>query len=194
MKKIIAGITGASGSILAHGLIEALLQQNHEVHLVVTAHGRQVLAHELERDLMDLVQGYRKSDGRILLHDDADLFAPVASGSFRADAMIILPCSMGTLAKVANGISDSLLTRAADVMLKEQRRLLLVPRETPLSAIHLENMLKLSRLGVVIMPPVPAFYHKPETMADSNNLTIGRVLETLGIENPYHRVWGMQNE
>lgn len=190
MKRIIVGITGASGSILAHHFIKALLTLGHEVHLAVTSHGRQVLEYELERKLDDLCEEYQQLPGRIFTYANDDLFASIASGSFRSDAMVIIPCSMGTLAKTAHGIADSLLNRAADVMLKENRRLVLVPRETPLSPIHLENMLKLSRLGVTILPPLTPYYHKPGTLEESIDLIVGRILDSLGMDNPYHKVWG----
>ena len=189
MKKLIIGVTGASGSVLAYRLCKVLLELQHEVHLVATINGQRVWDYELEESFASFCAGYQQDSGRLVVHANDNLFAAISSGSFKADAMVILPCSMGTLAKVAIGLADSLLTRAADVVLKEHRSLLLVPRETPLSAIHLENMLKLSRLGVMIMPPIPAFYHKPQTLEESIDLTIGRILESLEIENPYHRSW-----
>lgn len=190
MKKIIVGITGASGSIFAQRFIELLLEYGHEIHLVATPNGKKVWTYELDKDFDGIVAQYAGLKGRLILYDNEDLFAQIASGSFRTDAMVIIPCSMGTLAKVAHGISDALITRAADVMIKERRRLVLMTRESPLSSIHLENMLKLSRLGVTIMPPVPAFYHKPKTLAESIDLSIGRLLETLELDNDHHKVWG----
>jgi len=189
MKEIIVGITGASGSILACRLSKSLLELRYEVHLVATDNGQKVWDYELGESFTQFRESCQQDNGKLFLYSNDDLFAPIASGSFKANAMVILPCSMGTLAKIAHGIADSLLTRAADVMLKEHRSLLLVPRETPLSAIHLENMLKLSRLGVTIMPPVPAFYHKPRTLEECIDLIIGRILDSLEIENPYHKVW-----
>jgi len=194
MKKIIVGITGASGSIFAHRFIEILLQSGHEVHLVATPNGEKVCAFELEKPFENLLSGYRQLKGALTHYDNEDLFSQIASGSFKTDAMVIIPCSMGTLAKVAHGISDSLITRAADVMIKENRRLVLMTRESPLSSIHLENMLKLSRLGVTIMPPVPSFYNKPKTLEESIDLSVGRLLETLGLDNDYHKVWGEKSE
>lgn len=189
MKKIIIGITGASGSIQTHRLIETLLMLDHEVHLVATAHGEKVCAFELEKPFQTLVEEYQALNKKFFFYSNDDLFAPIASGSFKTDGMVILPCSMGTLAKVACGISDSLLTRAADVAIKENRRLILAPRESPFSTIHLGNMLKLSRLGVIIMPMLPAFYLKPKTLEESINNGIGRLLESLGIQNPYYKTW-----
>ncbi|MHA2180206.1 MAG: UbiX family flavin prenyltransferase, partial [Promethearchaeota archaeon] len=122
-------------------------------------------------------------------YDVNDLAAAPASGSYNVDQMIVIPCSMKTLAAVANGYSDNLISRVADVMIKERRRIILVVRETPLSAIHLENMLKLTRLGVVIFPPVPSFYHKPKSVDDIVNHTIGRILDQAGIKTDIKR-WG----
>lgn len=191
MKKIIVAITGASGSILAHRFIETLLSLGHEVHLVVSQTGEAVCAYELELSMNQIVSGYQASSGHIFVHNNTDLFAPISSGSFKTDAMVIIPCSMGTVSKVAQGGSDSLITRAADVMLKENRRLILIPRESPLSSIHLRNMLRLSNMGVTIMPPMPSFYNKPKTLEDSINDIIGRILDSLEIENPYSKVWGV---
>ncbi len=196
MKKIIVGITGASGSIFAHRLIESLLELGHEVHLVATANGEKVCEYELNQSFKSLVKHYQSisisegtTNSRLFIYDNEDLFSKIASGSYHTDAMVVLPCSMGTLARISQGLSDNLLNRAADVMIKEQRKLVLVTRESPLSPIHLENMLKLSRLGVVIMPPVPAFYNKPATLSESIDMSVGRILENLNVENPHHKVW-----
>jgi len=194
MKKIIVGITGASGSILAHRFIENLLTLGHEVHLVVSSNGEAVLAYELEQGMDQLLLGYQALPGQLYHYTNQDLFAPIASGSFRTDAMVIIPCSMGTLSRIAQGTSDTLMTRATDVMLKEGRRLILVPRESPLSSIHLRNMLRLSHMGVTIMPPMPSFYNKPKTLEDSINHSVGRLLDALDIENPLHREWGENHD
>ncbi|MBF4691900.1 UbiX family flavin prenyltransferase [Fusibacter ferrireducens] len=201
MKKIIVGITGASGSIFAHRIIESLLSLGHEVHLVVSSNGEKVCAYELNQSFETLINHYKsltanESTGhsKCFVYDNADLFSQIASGSYKTDAMVVVPCSMGTLSKISQGLSESLLTRAADVMIKEQRKLVLVTRESPLSPIHLENMLKLSRLGVVIMPPVPAFYNKPQTLAESVDMSVGRILELLNVENPHHKIWRNENE
>lgn len=194
MKKWIIGITGASGSVYAHRLIEAFLTLDHDVSLLATDNAREVCRLELGRSLEELCEGYRSLSPRLHLYSNTDLLAPVSSGSHHADGMVIVPCSMGTLGKIAGGISDSLMTRAADVSIKERRPLLLAVRESPLSAIHLENMLKLARLGVIIMPPVIPFYHKPASLEESTDLLIGRILDTLGVENPYHRSWRGSDE
>lgn len=189
MKKIIVGVTGASGSVYADRLIRALLFSGHEVHLVATVHGESVCAFELDKAFQELVQGYRLLSGNFHLHLNTNLFSQIASGSAVMDAMVVVPCSMGTLSKIRYGTSDSLLTRAADVMIKENRRLVIVPRETPLSPIHLENMLSLSRLGVVILPVIPAFYLKPQTLDEMIGHSVDRILQTIGVENPNRRVW-----
>lgn len=194
MKKIIIGITGASGSIYAHRLIEALLSLDHEVRLVATKHGEGVSDFELGMPFSEIVSQYQSISKNFFYYSNDDLFSRIASGSYKTDAMVILPCSMGTLAKVACGISDSLITRAADVIIKENRRMIIVPRESPLSSIHLENMLKLSRLGVTIMPMLPAFYHNPQNIDEIINQGVGRILDSLGIENTYHKVWGGLND
>ena len=122
------------------------------------------------------------------------MFANIASGSYKVDAMIVIPCSMGSLGKIANGISDNLMLRSADVAVKEKTPLILITRETPLSSIHLENMLKLSKLGAVIMPPVPSYYNKSKSLGESDDIFIGRVLNFLKIENSFHKVWDRNNE
>jgi 4-hydroxy-3-polyprenylbenzoate decarboxylase len=118
------------------------------------------------------------------------MFSPIASGSFKTDGMVIVPCSMGTLSKISYGTSDNLLTRAADVMIKEKRKLILIPRESPLSSIHLKNMLFLSDLNVTIIPPMPAFYLKPKTIEDIINNTVGRILGTLNVDSDLYHEWG----
>ncbi|MGM0880470.1 MAG: UbiX family flavin prenyltransferase [Bacillota bacterium] len=192
----VVGITGASGSIYGIRLIEELLRQSFQVHLVVTEAGWRVLKEELgwettrrtaalEERFGEALQG-----GALTFHPNADIGAAIASGSFRVQGMVIMPCSMGTLASIAHGISDDLMTRAADVMLKENRQLLLVPRETPLHAIHLENMLTLSRLGVRMIPAMPAFYYKPQSMDEMVDFLVGKVMDNMGIDHDLYRRWG----
>jgi flavin prenyltransferase len=189
MKKIIVGITGASGSIYAVRLIEELLEKEIFVHIICTENGKKVMKFETSIDIVEWVEELKKKYNHVKLEDINNLFSGVASGSFKFDAVIILPCSMGTLAEISNGLAKNLLCRAADVALKENRRLIIVPRETPLNAIHLENMLKLSRLGVSILPAMPGFYHKPETMEDLINFVVGKILDTLSIENILFKKW-----
>ena len=188
MKRILVGLTGASGSVLAYTVVKSLLENGHEVHFVASKLGERVMAYELERDYADVLSEFG-SFSHFVHHDNDNLFASIASGSYPVDAMVIVPCSMGTLGKIAGGIADSLITRAADVALKERRALVLVTRETPLSGIHLENMLKLTRYGATILPPVPAYYSKPKTVQDIVNPTAARILGTIGIVTEEQVVW-----
>ena len=189
----VVGITGASGSIYGIRLIETLLASEMDVHIVISNAGWRVLHEELGWSGTDregtLKEKFGSYPASYVYHPVADIGASIASGSFQVEGMIIVPCSMGTLSAVANGSSDNLLARAADVMLKEGRPLVLVPRETPLHAIHLENMLKLSRLGVRMIPAMPAFYFHPETMDDLINFVVGKVLDNLRIDHQLFRRW-----
>lgn len=181
--RVIVGVTGASGAIYGFRLLEVLKQTGCEVHAVVTANGWTVLAHECGVDRAAVAA----LADRLYAVDDYG--AAPASGSFRADAMAVAPCSMRTLAAIAGGLADNLLARAADVALKEGRRLVLVPRETPLSAVHLENMLKLARLGVRLVPACPGFYHKPRDVAALVDMLVGKVCDALGVEHDLFRRW-----
>ena len=183
MKRLIVGITGASGSVYAVRLIDVLREQGIEVHAVITASGQRVLAYECGVTMEELS---RRVD---VLYPNDDVGAAIASGSFRMDAMVILPCSMKTAGAIAHGVTDDLLTRAADVTLKEGRRLLLVPRETPMHEIHLENLLRLARAGAIIMPAAPGFYHRPETLDDLVDMMVGKILDRLGIEAELFTRW-----
>ena len=183
MKKLIVGITGASGSIYAVRLIDVLREQGIEVHAVITTSGQRVLDYECGVTMEEL------SRRVLVLYPNEDVGAAIASGSFRMDAMVVLPCSMKTAGAIAHGVTDDLLTRAADVTLKEGRRLLLVPRETPMHEIHLENLLRLARAGAVIMPAAPGFYHRPETLDDLVNMMVGKILDRLGIEAELFARW-----
>lgn len=197
---IAVAITGASGPILGIRLIEELLNAGETVYAVVSAAAWSVIEHELSytksgaAPLAALLTKRGKASGLKLLKEFAphDFFSPLASGSTPFDAMVVAPCSMKTLSAAASGYSDSLITRACDVALKEKRRLILVPRETPLSAIHLENMLKLSRAGAVILPPVMGFYSRPETVDDLIDFITGKVLNLLGIKHSLFRSWEEQ--
>lgn len=181
--KIVVGISGASGAIYAISLLKALRELNIESHLVVSTMGEYVTSHECGVSLEEL------KSMATYFHDNKNLAAPIASGSFKVDKMIVIPCSMKTLSSVANGYSDSLLTRACDVTIKEGRKLILVPRETPLSPIHLENMLKLSRMGVTIFPLSPGFYNHPQSIEDIVVNMTGRLLDTLGVDNNLVNRW-----
>lgn len=193
-KRIVVGITGASGSIYGVRLIETLLDAGIEVHLVVSNAGWRVLKEELGWNVTDregtLNDMFGDRPGSLIYHPVTDIGASVASGSFLVDAMIVMPCSMGTLSSVAHGASDNLMARAADVMIKEGRPLVLVPRETPLHAIHLENMLKLAQLGVKIIPAMPAFYFQPRSIEDLVHFLVGKVLDSLRIEHKLYTRWG----
>ncbi len=196
IQKIIVAITGASGAIYGAVLVSELLQRPIEVHLVVSDYGAKVMAHEL--GISGPMLPFLQSEFGLVPHalsvlrqyPPDNLFAPPASGSFRHSGMVIAPCSMKTLAALAAGLAENLIVRSADVCLKEKRPLVLLPRETPLSTIHLENMLKVARAGALLHPPVPAFYHRPETVRDIVNATVGRVLDHLGISHHLAAEWG----
>ena len=174
-RRLIVGITGATGSIYGIRLLEALKDSGVETHLVISAWGARTLAHETECTLEQVRRMAHCS------YSVSDLGAPISSGSFVTGGMVVAPCSMRTLAAIAHGQSEHLVHRAADVILKERRKLVLVVREAPLHEIHLENMLKLSRMGVVIFPPVPAFYQRPQSIRDLVDQTVMRVLDQFGI-------------
>ena len=193
--KILVAITGASGAIYGAVLVAELLRRPIEVHLILSDYGRKVMAHEL--GISGPILPFLESEFSFVPHELSvlkeylpdNLFAPPASGSFRHAGMVIAPCSMKTLAAIASGLADNLIVRSADVCLKEKRPLILLPRETPLSTIHLENMLKVARAGAVLHPPVPAFYHRPESVRDIVNATVGRVLDHLGISHDLAAEW-----
>lgn len=191
--KILLAITGASGAIYGLRLLEELLRGGHEVTLVASDSGLEVCRYETGIELSDakaLQQSRGLPDANLTIRKVTDLWAPEASGSAAPDSMVIAPCSMGTLGRIAAGVSSNLIERAADVMLKESRPLLILPRETPLSAIHLENMLRLSRAGARIIPAMPAFYHNPQSADDLIDFVVGKLLDQLGIEHSLFRRWG----
>lgn len=184
MKRIIVGITGASGVIYGVRMMEVLSRTEVETHLIISPSGIKNLEIEtgycLERlqELADFV------------YDFEDIGAAVASGSFRVDGMIVSPCSIKTLSAIANSFNENLIVRAADVTLKERRKLVLIVRETPLHEGHLELMMKVTRMGAVVMPPVPAFYHRPQTIDDIINQTVGKTLDQFGIDAALFKRWG----
>lgn len=185
--RLIVAITGASGTVYAKRLLEVLREKKVETHLIVSKAAEKVIEHEL---------GMKKKDLEKLachVYGVDDLCAPFMSGSFQTDGMIIVPCSMKTLAGIASGYADNLILRAADVTLKEGRRLIVVPRETPLSSIHLRNMLSLARLGVAVVPAMPAFYHKPKKIDDLVDFVVGKVLDCLGVEHKLFKRWSGMN-
>jgi 4-hydroxy-3-polyprenylbenzoate decarboxylase len=181
--RLVVAITGASGAIFGIRILEELKKKNVETHLIVSKWGGFTIEEETGYEVAEVEKMASFS------HDVNDLSDIVASGSFKTDGMIVAPCSMKTLAGIAMGFADDLITRVADVTIKEKRRLLLMARETPLSPIHLENMLKLSRLGVIIMPPVPTFYTGPATVDDIVNQTVARALEYFGVETEHIKRW-----
>lgn len=189
MKKIVVGITGASGSIYAKRLIELLIEEGIQVHVIATEKGKQVFSYELSLNLENWIKELSIDYPNVKLEDNNNLFSGVASGSNKYDAVIILPCSMGTLAEISHGLSKNLLCRAADVALKENRKLIIVPRETPLNTIHLENMCRLSKMGVGIIPAMPGFYHHPNSIDDIVNFLIGKILDYLNIDNKLFKKW-----
>ncbi|MFZ5596846.1 MAG: UbiX family flavin prenyltransferase [Bacillota bacterium] len=182
--RVVLGITGASGAAYGLEILEQLHRHSVETHLIVSKWARETIAGETGRTYDQLLSRAFRHYG------PGEMTAGPASGSFLHSGMVIAPCSMKTLASIAAGFADNLITRAADVTIKERRPLILLVRETPLSPIHLENMLKLARLGVVIMPPVPALYTRPATLDDIIRHTAGRVLDCLGIENQLVPRWG----
>ena len=190
-------LTGASGAVYGLRLGEELLRSGARVSMLISSAGLLVLEQECGLSWKDaaslpdeLQRYYRCGAEQLSCYTENDFLAPIASGSSAPDAMIVAPCSMGTLSRISSGNSGNLLERAADVMLKESRSLVLVPRETPLNAIHLEHMLKLARLGVKIIPAMPAFYQRPETLDDLVNFVVGKVLDSVGVEHALYRRWG----
>jgi len=175
----VVGISGASGAALARQAVEWLAGHGYPVIVTASANAREIWRQELGEPLETALTAWRSRDVRFYRPDD--FAAPIASGSYPVAGMIVVPCSMGTAAAIASGLSTNLLQRAADCCLKEGRRLVLVPRETPLSAIHLENLLKLARLGVAIVPPVPAFYTRPRDLDEVVAQVVGRALSALGV-------------
>lgn len=190
---IVMAITGASGAPYAVRLLEQLLAADREVWLIVSSHGLRLLHTELDLDSVDALRervGAGAWRRLVRVYEDADRGAAPASGSARNAGMVICPCSMGTLSAISVGASRSLVERAADVMLKERRRLVLVPRETPLSAIHLQNMLRLTRAGAVVLPAAPGFYNRPQSIDDLVDFVVARVLDQLGVANALTKRWG----
>ncbi|MFQ3788237.1 flavin prenyltransferase UbiX [Halomonas sp. A29] len=195
---VTVAITGASGAQYGLRLIEALIAAQHEVwvmvskaaHLVIETETDASLPARPERLAQAFTERYGAATGQVRCFGREDWMAPVASGSGAPSAMVICPCSTGTLSAVATGASNNLIERAADVALKERRTLILVPRETPLSTVHLEHMLSLSRMGVVILPAAPGFYHRPATVDDLVDFIVARILNQLGIEHRLIPRWG----
>ncbi|MGO9482678.1 MAG: UbiX family flavin prenyltransferase [Candidatus Kryptoniota bacterium] len=196
-KRIIVGITGASGAIYALHTVRALLANGIEVHLIVSDYGAYVIESETEFSLKsgNLLESFRSKygdevlNGSVVKYSNKDLAATISSGSFKTNGMVVVPCSMKTLAGVAQGVAGNLIERAADVTLKEGRRLVLVPRETPLNKVHLKNLLAASDAGALILPAMPAFYQKPSTIEELADFIAGRVLALFDIEAELFEPW-----
>ncbi len=198
MAKYIVGISGASGAPYALRLLQVLIAGRHSVYLSISGDGLSIVRDETgvtlkgtEGNIQSSLEKLLKAKkGQLHYFDENNMHAPIASGSVRVDAMIVIPCSMKTLAATAQGYASTLIERAADVTLKEQRKLIIVPRETPLSAVHLRNMLTLAELGCHVIPAMPAFYHHPRQVSDMIDFVVGRVLDSLGIGNDLSPRWG----
>ncbi len=201
MGRYAVGITGASGAAYGRRVVQALLAQGHHVDLIVTEAGWQVLEYELDlrtRDARDVERFIREghgpagepvTGGRLQQHDNASLYADISSGSVPLDGVAIVPCSMDTVSALATARSENLLERVGDVALKERRRLVVVPRETPLSLIHLRNLVTLAECGAVVLPAMPGFYHRPRTVADLVDFVAGKVLNALGLPQELFLPW-----
>jgi 4-hydroxy-3-polyprenylbenzoate decarboxylase len=194
---IVFGITGASGAPYAVRLLQQLTAAHRPVSLIVSKYGLRLLETEADIDSLDalrLAVGKDRWDSCVTTYANDDRGAAPASGSSLTSGMVVCPCSMGTLSAIAAGASRSLIERAADVTLKERRKLVLVPRETPLSAIHLGNMLRLTRAGAVVMPAAPGFYHRPKQISDLVDFVVARVLDQLGVEQQLVKRWDGEAE
>lgn len=208
MRRFIIGITGASGSIFGIRLIEELLKRDYKIYIIITEMGKLIMERELNINLYTGIESKKEIKNNLLkylikktkiikrnLKEKIEYFpinqidSPISSGSFFTEGMAIVPCSMSTLSGIAQARSINLLERAADVNLKEGRPLLLAPREMPLNALHLENMLKLSRLGVIIAPPIPGFYNDPHNLDDLVNFVVGKIMDSLKISNSLFTRW-----
>jgi 4-hydroxy-3-polyprenylbenzoate decarboxylase len=182
--RLVVGITGSTGVVYGVRILEVLKGCKVETHLVITEWAKKCLAMETSYNLDDV------KNLASTYSDDSNLAAGISSGTHKTDGMVVIPCSMKTLSSIANGYDETLVARAAGVTLKESRKLVLVPRETPLTAINLENMLKLARLGVVILPPVPGFYTKPKSIEQIIDHTVGKCLDQFNIEHDLYKRWG----
>ncbi len=194
--RAIVGITGASGALYGVRTLAALMERGYRIEVVVSDLGRRVLREELGDVAVDRLTDYLVSKygqvvrvGALAVRSNKDVGAEIASGSHRCDAMVIVPCSMKTMAAVAHGLSRNLIERSADVMLKEQRRLILVPRETPMSLPQLRNMVLCAEAGALVMPAMPAFYQGPRTLDDLADFMTGKILTALGVEHDLYPAW-----
>lgn len=199
MTRLVVGITGASGAIYARRLIDILSSLGVHIHLVLSQHAMKVIPHELEplsfkqeKSLESEVLRYFHGD-LVTLHGYQDFTAPIASGSYTTDGMVICPCTAGTMGRIANNVSTNLLDRAADVCLKERRKLIIVLREMPYSRVMIENMLKLTDAGALIVPASPTFYHKPVKIRDLVDSVVARILDHLGLESELEVRWDIKS-
>jgi len=190
----VLAMTGASGAPYAVALLRELLHSGRTVHLTISPSGAQVLREELGIEValtrFDPAPFGVPAEGRLDYHHHSDFSAGIASGSFRTAGMVVAPCSMSTLAAIAHGLTTNLVTRAADVHLKERRKLILVPRETPFSLVHLENMTAVTRAGAVVLPAMPGWYHRPQSLDDLIRFVVARICDQLGVSNELTPRWG----
>jgi len=192
-------ITGASGAPYGMRVLQTLIKGGHNVYLTITGDGLSILNDETglllkgpETDIQFALEKHLEAkDGQLRYFDENNMYAPIASGSAKVDGMVVVPCSMKALSAIAHGFASNLIERAADVTIKEKRKLIIVPRETPLSTIHLRNLLALSEAGCHIIPAMPAFYHHPKKLQDMIDFIAGRVLDALGVENDLSPRWGL---
>jgi 4-hydroxy-3-polyprenylbenzoate decarboxylase len=182
--RLVVGITGSSGVIYGIKVLEVLLKIKIETHLIISKWGERNVQIETDKSV-EFVKSLATRN-----YNNDDMAAPISSGSFKTDGMAIVPCSMKTLSSIANGYDDSLVSRAAGVCIKESRRLVIVPRETPLSKIHLQNMISLADIGVIVLPAMPGFYQRPKSMDDMITHIAGKILDQFGIEHNIYRRWG----
>lgn len=193
MARIVLGVTGASGLILAYRTLHALVELGHDVDFVMTNNAVYTATLEMGKELNSAVKWLNiLSDvnrKKVTIHPVQDVGASIGSGSYLTNGMLIIPCSVATLAAISIGLADNALRRAADICLKERRPLVIVPRESPFSEIHLENMLKLTRMGAIIVPPIPAWYNEPKNLQDVENFIVGKSLDALKIPNELYKRW-----
>ncbi len=199
MSTFTVAITGASGAPYALRLLQVLVQNGHSIYLCISGDGLKILNDEAgillkgsETEIQNAFEHLLDAkEGQLRYFDEDNMYTPIASGSTPVDAMVVIPCSMKALGAIANGLASNLIERAADVTLKERRKLVVVPRETPLSAIHLRNMLALAEAGCHILPAMPGFYHRPKHLQDIVDFVVGRVLDAMGVENSIAPRWGL---
>jgi len=184
--RLVVGISGATGTIYGARFLEVLKEKKVETHLIITPTSKSILVEETSYSVKE-IEAFASH-----VHDHDDLGAPISSGSFKTDGMVVIPCSIKTLSGIAHSYNDNLLTRAADVTLKERRKLVLAIRETPFHQGHIELMLQASRMGAILFPPMPAFYFRPKTIDDLVNHTVGKILDLLGIDHQLFERWGSQ--